>query len=102
MRMCDKNFISNLSNREHECDKSCDIDEYLDYQKCKCRKKLVDNLVEEFSKNIDENEIIFNGTFSDYENVWNSCTICIVFISIAFLMIVAILVLLILILTLKQ
>ena len=80
--MCDKNFISNVSDWEHECDKSCDIDEYLDYKNCKCRKKLVDNLVEEFSKNIDENEIIYNGTFSDYENVCNSWPIFIVFITI--------------------
>ena len=29
-------------NFECECDKSCDIGEYLDYDNCKCRKKLVD------------------------------------------------------------
>ena len=40
-------FISNLSNCECECDKSYYIGEYLDYEKCKCRKKLVDKLVEE-------------------------------------------------------
>ena len=28
------------------CDKSCDVGEYLDYENCKCRKKLVDKLVE--------------------------------------------------------
>ena len=31
--------------------------EYLDYKNCKCRKKLVDKLVEECSENIDEKEI---------------------------------------------
>ena len=28
------------------CDKSCDVGEYLDYENCKCRKKLIDKLVE--------------------------------------------------------
>ena len=44
--VCNKEFIWNPSNCECECDKSCDISEYLDYSNCKCRKKLVDELVE--------------------------------------------------------
>ena len=43
---CDKGYIWNPSNCECECDKSCDVGEYLDYENCKCRKKLVDKLVE--------------------------------------------------------
>ena len=43
--VCDKGFICNPSSCECECDKACDIDEYLDYESCKCRKKLVDKLV---------------------------------------------------------
>ena len=38
--------VWNPSNCECECDKSCNIGEYLDYSNCKCRKKLVDSLVE--------------------------------------------------------
>ena len=45
--MCDKGSIWNPSNCKCECDKSCDVGEYLDYENCKCRKKLVDKLVEE-------------------------------------------------------
>ena len=30
---------------KHEC-KACDVSEYLDYENCKCRKKLVDECVE--------------------------------------------------------
>ena len=41
----DKRFIWNPSNCECECDKNCDIGEYLDYENCKCRKKLVDKLM---------------------------------------------------------
>ena len=54
---CDKGFIWNSSICEYECDKSCDIKEYLDYENCKYRKKLVDKLVEECTENVDEKEI---------------------------------------------
>ena len=38
--VCDKGSISNPSNCECECDKSCGLGEYLEYEKCKCRKKV--------------------------------------------------------------
>ena len=53
--MCDKGFIWNTRNCECECDKSCDIGEYLYYKNCKCRKKITDKLIEECSENIYEN-----------------------------------------------
>ena len=43
----DKGAIWNPSNCECECDKSCNSGEYLEYEKWKCRKKLVDKLVDE-------------------------------------------------------
>ena len=52
--MCDKIFIWNPSNCECKCDKSCDIGEYLDYENCKSRKKLVEKIVEECTENIEE------------------------------------------------
>ena len=54
--MCDKGFVWNPSNWECECDESYDIGEYLDYKNCKCRKRIIDKLVEECSKNIYEIE----------------------------------------------
>ena len=54
----DKEFIWNPSNCECECDKSCDIGEYLDYENCKCRKRIIDKLVEECSGSIYENETL--------------------------------------------
>ena len=48
-----------------------DVGEYLDYENCKCSKKFVDKLVEEYSEEIDGNEMIYNN----YGNVCNSCTI---------------------------
>ena len=55
--VCDKGFIWNPSNCECECDKSCAVGEYLDYENCKCRKTLVDKLVEDCNENIDEVKI---------------------------------------------
>ena len=34
--VCDKGFTWNPGNSECECDKVCDIGEYLDYENCKC------------------------------------------------------------------
>ena len=66
-----------------KCDKSCYIREYLDYKNCKCRKKkLVNNLVEECIKSIDEDEMIANGTLNDHKNMCSSCTIYIVLFAI--------------------
>ena len=54
--VCDKGYIWNPSNCD--CDKSCDIGEYLDYSNCKCRKKLVDPLIEECTENIEETKLV--------------------------------------------
>ena len=35
----DKGFIWKSSNCECKCDKPCDVREYLDYGKCKCRRR---------------------------------------------------------------
>ena len=69
-----KGFIWNPSICDCECGKLCDVGEYLDYEICKCRKKIVDELVEEFCENIDGNEMIYN----DYGEVCDSCAIYIV------------------------
>ena len=60
--MWGEGFIWNPSNCECACDKSCDIREYLDYKNCKCRKKIIDKLIEECSENIDGNEMLYNET----------------------------------------
>ena len=59
--ICDKGFIWNPSNFKCECDKSCGIGEYLDYKNCVCRNSIVDKLVEECTKIVDENNI-YNET----------------------------------------
>ena len=50
----DKGFIWNPSNCECECDKNCGFSQYLDYENCKCRKRLVDKLIKECNKTIEE------------------------------------------------
>ena len=52
--VCDKGFIWNPSNYGCECDKSCDIVEYLDYENCKYKKRLVDKLVEKCTETVKE------------------------------------------------
>ena len=79
--VCNKGFIWNPSNCECECDKSCDIGEYLDYENCKCRKKLFDKLVQECIESIDEVEI---ASEKDNKNKCSSCTPYIVLFSIFF------------------
>ena len=75
--VCDKGFIWNPSNCDCECDKSCSIGEYLDYSNSKCRKKLVDPLVEECTENIDVTKIINEN---ENENKYSFCTLYIVYI----------------------
>ena len=80
---CDKRFVWNPSNCNCDCDKSCDIGECSDYKNCKCRRKIIGSLVEECSKNIDENEMIYNETLNgitlnDYKKLCDPCTLHIV------------------------
>ena len=52
-----KGFIWNPSNCECECDKNFDFSEYLRYENCKYRKKLVDKLIDECNETIEEVKI---------------------------------------------
>ena len=77
--VCDKEFIWNPSNCKCECNKSCDFSECLDYENYKCRKKLVDKLVDECNETIDEVKIV-----SESKNKCSSCILYIVLFSIFF------------------
>ena len=61
----DDGFIWNPCLYECECDKSCDAGECLDYANCKCRKRLIDKLVEKRDEDIDGNKIIYNAKLYD-------------------------------------
>ena len=80
--MCDKGFTWNPSNCDCECDKSCNVEEYLDYKNCKCRKRIIDELVDECFENIYENETLdiipLNSIpLNVYKKVCNSIICCI-------------------------
>ena len=64
---------------------SCDVGEYLDYKNCKCRKRLIDKLVERCRENIDGNKVIYDSTFNDYRTICNSWAVCIVLLVIFFI-----------------
>ena len=83
--VCKKGFIWNPSSCECECDKSCDIGEYLDYENCKSRKKLVDKLVEECTETNNEVKLT-KITLVENKNKHkcSSCTLFIVLFSIIF------------------
>ena len=71
----EKGFIWNPSNCSCECDKSCDIGEYLDCEYCKCRKKLVDKLVGECTENIEEVKLV-KITSAEEDKNKHKCSSC--------------------------
>ena len=83
--VCDKGFIWKPSNCECECVKACDASEYLDHENCKCRKKLIDKLVDECAETVEEVKLA-KITLAKNENKYkcNSCTLYIVLFSILF------------------
>ena len=87
--MYDKRSTWNPTNCECGCDKSSDVADYLDYEHCKCRKRLVDELNEKCTKTGEEAkipEIYFLGLSSiEHENKCKSlCAIYVVLIVMVF------------------
>ena len=81
--VCDKGFIWNPSNCECECYKSCDVGEHWDYENYKCRKKLVDKLIEECTETVEEVKIAQITLAQDKnKHKYSSCTLYIVSFSI--------------------
>ena len=79
--ICNKGYIWNPSNCKCERDKSCEFGEYLDNKNCKCRKRLVDELVEECDKNIEETSLI---KINSAKCKHNSCILYVALFSIFF------------------
>ena len=71
--VCSKGFIWNPSNCECECNKSCDVSECLDNKNCKCRKKLIESIIDECTETIEDVRI-FNLTLEN-ENSYK-CSSC--------------------------
>ena len=58
--VCDKGYMWNPSTCACECDKYCEVGQYLDYNNCLRRKKLIDDLIEQCTSTVDIE--IKNGT----------------------------------------
>ena len=88
--VCYIGFIWNPSNCECECYKSFDFSEHLDYKNCKCKKWLVNKLVEcssteECTVNIEETKLVkITSANSENKHKCSSCTLNIVLFSIFF------------------
>ena len=73
------------SNCECEYDKTCNLGEYLDYENYKCRKKLVDKLVDECAETVEKVKIA-KMVLAENENKYKcvSCTLHVVLIIVVF------------------
>ena len=74
--VCDNGFIWNPSNCECE-NEACDVGEYLDYEHCKCRKKVVDNLVDKCTETVEEVKLA-RIALAENENSYK-CSLCTVY-----------------------
>ena len=80
-----KNLFFNPSNCKCECDKSCNTSQYLDYLDCKCKKKIIDLIVEKCFEYDDQTKLV-NITVTKNNNqtklvnktVENSCKVYII------------------------
>ena len=84
---CDDGFIWNHSICE--CDKSFDVGEYLDYENCKCRKRLFDKLVLKCEDEILDTTDTISITYVK-ETCKNNCLIYIILLKIMCLILLAI------------
>ena len=50
---CAKGYMWNPSTCACECEKFCETGQYLDYENCVCRKKIIDDLIEQCTSIID-------------------------------------------------
>ena len=50
---CDKGYMWNPSTCSCECDRYCETGQYLNYKNCVCRKKMIDDLIEQCTSIVD-------------------------------------------------
>ena len=59
---CDNGYMWNPSTCSCECDIYCETGQYIDYKNCVCRKKIIDDLIEQCTSIVDMD--IKNNTLS--------------------------------------
>ena len=77
----DSEFIWNPSVFICECNKYCDMYEYLDHKNCICRGKMAESLTEKWEKNINETLDVISSS-DNYKKTYDSCVVYIVLISV--------------------
>ena len=82
--VCDEGFIWNPSNCEGECDKSCNISQYLDSSDCKCKKNLIDPLIEKCTENDNETKIVSTTVENENNYEHSSCNLYIILMTVVF------------------
>ena len=50
---CDNGYMWNPSTCSCECDRYCETGQYLEYKNCVCRKKIIDDLIEQCTSIVD-------------------------------------------------
>ena len=75
---CDKGYMWNPSTCSCQCDRYCETGQYLDYKNCVCRKKIIDDLIEQCTSIVDMD--IKNNTFSKKSNEASSNIYFVLFI----------------------
>ena len=51
--VCDKGYMWNPCTCPCECDRYCETGQYLDYKNCVCRKRIIDDLIEQCTCIVD-------------------------------------------------
>ena len=51
--VCDKGYMWNPSTCSRKCYRYCETGQYLDYKNCVCRKKIIDDLIEQCTSIVD-------------------------------------------------
>ena len=81
--ICDKIFIWNPRNCK--CNKNCDFSEYLECENFKCRKKLVDILIDKCTETIEEVKLAkITLAENENENKYSSCKVYIALMMVLF------------------
>ena len=90
--VCDKGYMWNPSTCSCECDKYCEIGQYLDYKNCVCRRKMIDDLIEQYTSIVDmeienstkNNDAIINN--KSYESSNNTYFILFIVFLVSFIL----------------
>ena len=87
---CDKGYMWNPSTCSCECDRYCKTGQYLDYNNCVCRKKIIDDLIEQCTRIVDidiKNKTLSKKSDESSSNIYFVLFIVFLVLFILFLMV---------------